>query len=651
MEDRLSSYMVSLVLADPSLSTIDISDLRIGTLHGLCNDLLQEFRHPDYQNVRLLDEVEQQLFTYRNADITDYSDRAFWNHFANAVPEWSVGAQRAPGKWKRSRAGIILFNRMVEDGVDLSIMRQQGRHWDYLADFYEQYRDELRNRYRCDYAHLQSRFLDFLGSPRGQVFLSGDERRPALQHILVDEYQDTNPIQEEIYFALAAQQAHNLTVVGDDDQALYRFRGGTVECMVDFGSTCHSQYGVQPTVVQLGENYRSHPGIVTFFDGYVSSHTIMRQPGVRAPGKQPLMASSGIGGNHPSVSWLSARRAGDLPVMFVDMVQNHLMADGIISDLSQCVLLMRSSKDSVRNARPYMEALEQAGISYYNPRSQAFMGSREVQVLLGVVLELIDPNRLYQTEVQDPELLAALNAWENAFVNAVHDPTINTAPLEHYLAQSGLGLQNLCQQRAGNFLKLSLSEVVYRILALEPFLTWRTDTVRGMRLSKMTRLFESAASMGLDTLRAHASGNGLDDGFRRTFINTFLGYLKLGKINDDEDDDVVVPQGYLPIMTIHQSKGLEFPFVFVTQIGKSALGTSSQELELAFAPMRRVPRPRAAMTPDELAEQDDIRLFFVAYSRAEYGLILMATTTQIGNAVGIPARDHLAFRRNTRIIP
>ncbi|MDF1790009.1 MAG: ATP-dependent helicase, partial [Verrucomicrobiales bacterium] len=208
LEDRLSSYMISLVAADPSLSTIDISDLRIGTLHGLCNDLLQEFRHPDYQNVRLLDEVEQQLFTYRNADITDFSDRAFWNHFANAVPEWSVGAQRSPGKWKRSRTGIILFNRIVEDGVDLGVMRQQGTHWDRLADFYEQYRDELRNRYRCDYAHLQSRFLDFLGSPRGQVLLTGDERRPALQHVLVDEYQDTNPIQEEIYFALPNQQPH-----------------------------------------------------------------------------------------------------------------------------------------------------------------------------------------------------------------------------------------------------------------------------------------------------------------------------------------------------------------------------------------------------------------------------------------------------------
>lgn len=651
LEDRLASYMVALVAADQSLATIDISDLRIGTLHGLCNDILQEYRSPDYQNVRLLDEVEQQLFTYRYADITDFSDRAFWDHFALSVPEWSPSAQHSPGKWKRARAAIALFNRIVEDGVDLALMRQQGPHWDRLADFYEQYRNELATRYRCDYAHLQYRFLGFLANGRGQIFLAGDDRRPTLQYVLVDEYQDTNPIQEEIYFALTGNAPHNLTVVGDDDQALYRFRGGTVECMVNFGSECQARFGGPPVVRQLGENYRSHPDIVSFFDNYLTSHPIMLKPGVRAPGKLPLVASSGIGGNYPAVAWLSARTAGALPGMFVDMVQNHLIADGIINDLSQCVLLMRSTKDSARNAAPFMAALDQAGIPHYNPRSQSFMESREVQVLLGAIVELIDPNRLYQTEVQDQELLASLDTWTSAYGDAVQDGGLVTAPLEDYLQKSAPGLRRLCHQRPGNFLKLSLSEVVYRILSLEPFATWRNDPVRGMRLSKVTRLFESAASMGLDTLRSAQNGGALDDGFRRTFINTFLGFLKMGKLNDDEDEDVVVPQGYLPIMTIHQSKGLEFPFVFVAQVGQSARGTTSQELELTFAPMRRVQRGRAQMTAQELADQDDIRLFFVAYSRAEHGLVMIAAPTQIRNAIGIPGRDHLAFRRNTRIIP
>jgi DNA helicase-2/ATP-dependent DNA helicase PcrA len=298
-----------------------------------------------------------------------------------------------------------------------------------------------------------------------------------------------------------------------------------------------------------------------------------------------------------------------------------------------------------------MDALDQVGIPYYNPRSQAFMDSQEVQVLLGAIVELVDPNHLYDTEVQDQQLRQALDAWVGAYGNAVQDSAVNTGPLEGYLSQSGTALQNLCQSRPDKFLGIRLSEILYRMLALDPFSTWRGDAVRGMRLSKLTRLFESAGSMSLDGLRSHPSGNGLDDGFRRTFINTFLGYLKLGKINDDEDEDVVVPQGYLPIMTIHQSKGLEFPFVFVTQIGQSSRGTTSQQLELDFAPMRSVPPLPSAMTPAQLVEQDDIRLFFVAYSRAEYGLILMGSRDQVKDGIGIPGRDHIAFRQNTQIIP
>ena len=64
-------------------------------------------------------------------------------------------------------------------------------------------------------------------------------------------YQDTNPIQEEIYFKMAENSPHNLVVVGDDDQALYRFRGGTVESMVTFSQKCESRWDIPAFPVQL----------------------------------------------------------------------------------------------------------------------------------------------------------------------------------------------------------------------------------------------------------------------------------------------------------------------------------------------------------------------------------------------------------------
>ncbi len=323
LEDRLSAYLLALQGADPSLGAVDLSDLRIGTLHSLCNNILQEYRYPAYQNVRLLDDIEQHLFVYRCTDIANHQDLAFWTQFDHAVPAWGPGVGFPPSKWKRVKAAVTLFNHIVEDLVDVQQMHLQGGHWATLATFYEQYVQALNERHRCDFAHLQSRFLSFVTSPAGSVFINGDQRRPQLAHVLVDEYQDTNPIQERIYLALAQNATHNLTVVGDDDQALYRFRGGNVSCMVNFDQACTTTFGVAPARIQLNENYRSHQSIVAFFNQYIMSFPEMSATGVRAPGKLPLTASSSIQGSYPAVSWITRQTAAALPGAVADLVQTQ----------------------------------------------------------------------------------------------------------------------------------------------------------------------------------------------------------------------------------------------------------------------------------------------------------------------------------------
>jgi DNA helicase-2/ATP-dependent DNA helicase PcrA len=73
--------------------------------------------------------------------------------------------------------------------------------------------------------------------------VSLDEAASVFKHIIIDEYQDTNAIQEKIFFSLAKGNK-NICVVGDDDQALYRFRGATVENLVEFENRCLNAIGV-----------------------------------------------------------------------------------------------------------------------------------------------------------------------------------------------------------------------------------------------------------------------------------------------------------------------------------------------------------------------------------------------------------------------
>jgi DNA helicase-2/ATP-dependent DNA helicase PcrA len=629
--------------------------MRIGTLHSLCNDILQEYRYPKYQNVRLLNDVEQHLFTYREALIAKHEDLAFWMQFAHAVPDWR-DKQYSPNKWKRVKASVTLFNHVVEDRVDVQEMLLAGGYWATLAKCYQQYAQALQDNYRCDFAHLQSCFLEFLTSPAGQRFLEGDgKNQPPLRHILVDEYQDTNPIQERIYLALANQKPYNITVVGDDDQALYRFRGGNVSCMVNFDQACMAALGESPHKIQLAQNYRSHSDIVDFFNRYITSFSEMTAQGVRAPGKNPVKAASSITGSYDAVSWLTRKKAGELPDAIVDLVKNHLIGDGIITDYSQCVLLVRSAKDSERNAGPFIAAFEQQGIPVYNPRSKSFMESEEVQCLLAALVEVIDRKHTFSSDYKDSKgqpflWVATVQGWLHTLNTVRRNSRFSTKQLDDYLKHSNVNLPNLCASNKGIFLNLNLLEIIYRILALEPFRTWKQDAVSKQRLSKVTRLFDGYHSFKLDGLRSNASGTDLDQSFLNQFYWMFISYLIEAGIDDDEDEEVIVPQGYLPIMTIHQAKGLEFPFVFVAQLGQNKGVGSAQILERDLAPFRKNLYTRITRDPQLLAVEDDIRLLYVAYSRAQYGLILVGTPDHIKKHVAAPRRDYVEFKRNTKVI-
>ncbi len=658
LEDRMAVYMASLEAADPSLAAVDLADMRIGTLHSLCNDILQEYRHGAYQNVRLMDDVEQSLFMYRRADIAKHDDLPFWTFFDYCVQRWSSTGGWAPGRWKRVKAAITLFNHLVEDVVDLKLMHAAGGHWATLAGFYEQYQGALAAHYRCDFAHVQRQFLEFLDTPAGGQFLGGDDRRPPLTHVLVDEYQDTNPIQERIYLRLASQAPHNLCVVGDDDQALYRFRGGTVACMVSFGDACLGVYGVPATAVQLLKNYRSHAGIVGFFNDYIASIPEMTKPGARAPGKLPVDAESSIGGPYPAVSWIQTPKVAELGEAFGAFVKDHLLGDGIISDPSQCVLLLRSTRDSVQNAGPFLRALEDRGIPVYNPRSKSFMDTDEVQALLAVLVNILDPTMQYKgfwkpLRGKPHPTVTAIDGWFERYqqIAAVTDMTAVT----HYVKESLKQIPTLCKKSPGRPIShetnpISMLEIVYRVLALEPFVSWRTDPERNLRLSKVTRLLEGYHSLSMDLLWADPAGTGLSDSVRMGFFYTLVSYLVDAGIDDDEDEDVIVPQGRLPMMTIHQSKGLEFPIVFVAGLGKNGSVGAAQKLEHELAPFRTDLYPRPHHSLDDLVTQDDVRLWYVAYSRAEYGLVLIAALSQLKKSAAVPGRDWKTFRSTIPVV-
>jgi DNA helicase-2/ATP-dependent DNA helicase PcrA len=662
LEDRIAQKRAAVIAARPDLASIDISKLRIGTLHGLCNDLLQEFRAPNYQNVRLMDEFEQSMFIYEQSSIVKtpnaLTDLSFWTdlQYLFSAREWQPRYGNVPSKWNATSALVKLFNRIVEDRASLAGMRARCGSWARLADLYDEYVGVLEAEHRCDFAHLQLRFLEFLQTPLGRHFRDGDPVHgyPGLQWVLVDEYQDTNLIQEEIYLTLAKRSPCNVVVVGDDDQALYRFRGGSVECMVTFDQACHTFLGIKPAPVArypMVENFRSHPEVVEFCNKYIAAFAAMKQKGARVPGKPPLVAKSSISGIYPAVGQLRAASVPAVANRFAALVED-LVANGIVQDYSQCCLLLRSTKESPQNALPYVVALRARGIPVYNPRNKAFLDQEEVLGLLGAMFAVFDPTgRNVPSDPRNPRAFQVIRDFA-ASCQAEYTRLASTyPPLRKYIDDCHKAFAS----NAGQFLKASLQEIVYYLLSLPPFDAWQVDPVRRGRMARLTALFEAYVSMPVPgrpnlsrgSLRASSGNPGeIVEGWSRSFYHLFVGYLSRAGLDEEEDDDVICPPGMVPVMTMHQSKGLQFPFVFVGHMGQNWETSATHRLETELGqfpgnPARAFPR----LSEDLRAELDLIRQYYVAYSRAQNALIVVGTHVQFAKGA-VPCGPNAAWMNN-----
>ncbi len=369
----------------------DVSGMSIGTVHSICQRLIVDWRFSDAQ-VRerapvLLDELAQYFRLY---------NRSYWRNLVAAGGfEDEEGAQRAINAWVSGRDSysrhhavqgcISLFNRLSEEDWSGGSPDCEDATLKSLLMMYARYREDLANDRMVelvDFSLLQQvayrRFADNEGAAR--VF----------QHVIIDEYQDTNAIQEAIFFRLASG-SRNLCVVGDDDQALYRFRGATVENLVDFETRCSARLGVAPRRIDLNVNYRSRKAIVAFYTDFIRRADWSRSDGSGASWR---IMDKGIVANSPdegiAVATSSRAKAEDVYREIVAYIK-RLRESGALSDYNQAAFLFPAMKGwGGMNSRVhgFIEALKEAGIPYYAPRAGRFLEVEEARSFFGLCQEV-----------------------------------------------------------------------------------------------------------------------------------------------------------------------------------------------------------------------------------------------------------------------
>jgi DNA helicase-2/ATP-dependent DNA helicase PcrA len=665
----------------------DLSQIYIGTVHSLCQRMLSDRRRffEDRHRQRapsLLDDLGQYFHLY---------DSSVWEkvtRFAGLEPESAAARVNnlIEGKDSPSRHRAIqnlrpLFNRFSEEMLDATQTRarlnalQWGERFtsadvDLLLRLYEGYLLTLRESRQTDFALLQREAFEVLQrfADAGRVF----------RHVIVDEYQDTNYIQERIFFRLA-EGTGNICVVGDDDQALYRFRGATVENFVQFPARCQTYLGKTPHRIALDTNYRSRQRIVDFYTRFMTGI-----PWKSEDGKTTYRVDKAIQAHrrdrHPAVV-ASAAAEPEAACREIAHFVRRLLDEGKVENPNQIAFLYPSLKSE--QVKRMKAALEAEGLSVYAPRAGRFLEVEEAMDMLGVFLAIFGRPKIegmgqdlydfedYLTQlnaraadlqaadpllkqfVQDRRaeiqravsdyaiLLKAVerSRWKTA---QAYDPAAMKRPLVSApgLSKSGqrligsVYLDRIAQMRAREGRPLSLEYVLRRATSLDWNVLDLFYQLTGFEHFK--RMFDQAerngdegpvANLGLLTQylqrfvdeRVNVITAPLlqEHKFSAIFFGSYLFALfRLGE-SELEDREDPFPRGRIPFLTIHQAKGLEFPVVVLGNLDRRDHGIPVVE---------QIVRPLLTRPVNEPLERihnfDTMRMFYVALSRAKELLIL-----------------------------
>lgn len=202
---------------------------------------------------------------------------------------------------------------------------------------------------------------------------------------MIDEYQDTNFIQEQL-IRLLGGCSQQIFVVGDDDQSIYRFRGASIGNILGFSKTyetCHT--------FKLDTNYRSHPGIVRFCMDWMRGLKSWRGADGRMFRyvKGDIHAASEETGT--PVLCITGKDLSECHARIADFIEG-LKERGQITDYNQVAVLCSSVKSNA--SRALQLQLRRKGIASYAPRAGWFFKRQEVEWLIGALLLLFPSFRI-----------------------------------------------------------------------------------------------------------------------------------------------------------------------------------------------------------------------------------------------------------------
>ncbi|MBV8116944.1 MAG: DUF3553 domain-containing protein [Candidatus Eremiobacteraeota bacterium] len=521
-------------------------DLWVGTFHAMCVRILRRdgSRIGIGPRFAIIDDADQRQLVKEILDDLDYDER-----------QLSPGACLAEiGKAKNA---LIWPHAFVEKATSFVAER--------IANVYTEYQRRLAESNSLDFDDLILRTIDLL--ERDQSTREKYQRK--FEYILVDEYQDVNPAQYRLIALLAAHHG-NVTVVGDDDQSIYSWRGSDYRMILRFEEDFPGA-----AIFKLEENYRSTQRILDAANALVENNK------TRAPKKLFTRRDGG-----ETITVYPAATERDEARYVVEKVKN-LVRDG--AAYRDFLVLYRTNAQS----RVFEEALLAEGIPYRVVGGVGFYARAEVKDVVAYLRYILNPSDAlaFKRIVNVPrrgigqQTLAALVQAANAAHLSVGEAIFSPELLRSAVPKKLKELERFAEL-IGDFRKradgMGVADLLVNVMEDSGYVReLQAEDTHDAR-ARLENLHEL-----IGVAREYEAGD------PEPTLAGFLANIALISDLDALDNEA----SYVTLMTLHGAKGLEFGSVFLTGLEEGVF-----------------PHSRALTDTTELEEER--RLGYVGLTRA-----------------------------------
>lgn len=578
---------------------LNLDKMYIGTLHSIFRRIIEENIEYSYfeSDFKVLDDIEQAFFIYTH--IQEFINLDGFKEFFNYIP--------TRNNWEKSKKILFWLNDLNEHAKNLSQVKTSDSSILFLKNAQLKYRHLLVENNIMDFSTIQQELYRMLMTNEELL----DKISKELRYLMIDEYQDTNKIQEKLIFLLC-NRYENICVVGDDDQAIYRFRGATVENILSFPTKFEKG---RCRKITLDINYRSQLDILRICNHWISlidwGKSRHRKNMVTPETKiiSPTASAVRIGGEGEK-NWC------ENIYRFIKTLKDS----NKISDYNQVAFLFRSVQNPrVKQLKRY---LIEMGIPVYSPRSKDFFEKDEIMLVIAALLIYFPHCKNLVFTPKKSTTTDIYTYYDNCIALLKKEIKKDTALYEYLVCERK---KNIEREEFPN-----LREIFYKLLQFDTFKEYikagdssidELTKVPTYNLAKFTEILERYEQLTkIDKITKENI-----ETYIRYFFKSYIRLLRENKLDEYENKEAF-PKGALPFITFHQSKGLEFPVVVVGSLENDIYPPEQSIEELLRGKLQLREKNES---PEKREMFDFWRLYYTAFSRAKDLLVL--TSTEFNN--------------------